>query len=142
MIKKEILIEAPVEKVWAHITEPERIAGWLMPNDFVAKPGANFTFHCKVQGEIRCQVLEVIPPRKLAYSFKSSLTRVETVVTITLAPKGKHTRVTLQHSGWDRLPPADQGLADLFGSGWGGYLENLRATAGEAAEPWPAPKSA
>ena len=38
-IVKEILIDAPVAKVWLHLTDPKRIAGWLMPNDFELRVG-------------------------------------------------------------------------------------------------------
>jgi len=42
IIKKEIVIDAPVAKVWKHLTDPEKIAGWLMPNDFEAVVGKHF----------------------------------------------------------------------------------------------------
>jgi hypothetical protein len=34
--------------------------------------------------------------------------------------------LTIVHSGWDALPPGEQGVADLFGDGWGGSLTKLR----------------
>ncbi len=40
IIKREILIEAPPSRVWEHITDPQKIAAWLMPNDFKAAVGA------------------------------------------------------------------------------------------------------
>ena len=126
IIRKEILIEAPVAKVWEHITDPKRIAGWLMPNDFSAKVGQAFFLDCDKQGRISCVVKEIVPQKKLVYSFESSVTKVETLVTITLAGEGKGTRVTLVHSGWDALPPGEQGIADGFSDGWGKALVKMQ----------------
>jgi len=126
IIKREIVIDAPVSKVWVHITDPEKIAGWLMPNDFEAVIGKKFFLDCQQQGKVSCVVKEVIPNQKLVYGFQSNATKVETLVTITLAKEGKGTRLTLIHSGWDALPPDEQSVADNFGRGWGAGLEKLR----------------
>ena len=126
LIKREILIDAPAAKVWEHITDPEKIADWLMPNDFAATVGKSFVLDCAQQGKVSCVVKEVIPQKKLVYSFQSKVTKVETLVTITLAKEGNGTRLTLIHTGWDALPPDEQGVADNYGGGWGAGLEKLR----------------
>jgi uncharacterized protein YndB with AHSA1/START domain len=125
IIKKEILIEAPIAKVWEHITNPKKIAGWLMPNDFEARVGKAFVMDCGHE-ETSCVVKEIVPEQKLVYSFQSETTKVETLVTITLAKEGARTRLTLVHSGWDALPPGDQGVAGQFNEGWGGMLKRLQ----------------
>jgi uncharacterized protein YndB with AHSA1/START domain len=126
IIKKEIVIDAPPSVVWKHVTDPEKIAGWLMPNDFEPSVGRAFTLDCEVQGKIACIVREIVPHEKLVYTFHSSATRIETLVTITLKAEGASTRLTLIHSGWEKLPPADQGIADGFEQGWGEKLAKLR----------------
>ena len=125
IIKKEIVIDAPPPVVWKHVTDPQKIAGWLMPNDFEPAVGRAFTLDCQVQGKIACVVKEIVPLEKLVYSFHSQATRIETLVTITLKPEGARTRLTLIHSGWEKLPPADRGIADGFEQGWGEKLEQL-----------------
>ena len=112
IIKREILIDAPVAKVWEHITDSKKIAGWLMPNDFAATVGKKFFLDCQHQGKISCAVKEVVPNQKLVYIFRSSTPKADTLVTITLVQEGKATRLTLVHSGWDALPPAEQDQAD------------------------------
>jgi len=126
IIKGEIVIEAPVSKVWEHITDPQKIADWLMPNDFEATVGKKFFLDCPHEGIISCVVKEVVPNEKLVYSFQSKTPKADTLVTITLAQEGKATRVTLVHSGWDALPSAEQDQADNYGGGWGSGLEKLR----------------
>ena len=82
VIKKEIVIDAPVEVVWRHVTDPEKIAGWLMPNDFEPTVGRAFTLDCKMQGKIACVVKELVPNKRLVYTFHSKETRIETQVAI------------------------------------------------------------
>jgi uncharacterized protein YndB with AHSA1/START domain len=126
IIKREILIEAPISKVWKHITDPEKIAGWLMPNDFEARVGKKFFIDCPHKGKLWCVVKEIIPNEKLVYSLQSKIPKADSLVTITLTQEGKATRVTLVHSGWKALPPAEQDKADEYGEGWGSGLEQLR----------------
>jgi uncharacterized protein YndB with AHSA1/START domain len=131
IIKKEIVIEAPAAKVWEHITDSKKIAGWFHPNNFEARVGAAFTIECCTaeDGQVSGEVKEIIPRKKLVYSFRSKMIKVETLVTITLAQEGKSTRLTLVHSGWDALPPDEQNISDQFDGGWGTFLKNLQETA-------------
>jgi uncharacterized protein YndB with AHSA1/START domain len=131
IIKKEIVIEAPATKVWEHITDSKKIAGWFHPNTFEARVGATFTIECceAEDGRVSGVVKEIVPHEKLVYSFQSKMIKVETLVTITLVQEGKSTRLTLVHSGWDALPPDKQNISDQFDGGWGTFLKNLQETA-------------
>jgi uncharacterized protein YndB with AHSA1/START domain len=126
IIKKEIVIEAPAPKVWEHITDQKKLTGWLMPNDFEAAVGRKFYLECEHSGKMSCVVKEIVPNRKLVYSFQPKTFSVETLVTITLATEGRATRLTLVHSGWEALPPSEQGAADNYDNGWAPLLENLK----------------
>jgi uncharacterized protein YndB with AHSA1/START domain len=125
-IRKEIVIQAPVSKVWRHLTDPARIAAWLMPNNFVARAGRAFRLDCGTEGEISCVLQEIVPEERLVYSWTSPRLRIETTVTITLTPMKGRTRVTLVHSGWDALPPRERGIAGPFRKGWGLHLRTLK----------------
>jgi uncharacterized protein YndB with AHSA1/START domain len=126
IIKKEIVINAPPAKVWEHITDPNKISSWLMPNDFKDEVGKAFSMKCEQQGPVSCVVKETVKHQKLVYTFQSDVTQVETLVTITLAQEGSATRLTLIHSGWDALPEPDQNVADQFDGGWGKFLTILQ----------------
>ena len=130
IIEREIFINATIARVWEHLTDSKRIAGWLMANNFEPVVGKEFVLDCQQQGKDACVVKEILPQQKLVYSFRSRVTRVETLVTITLTADGKGTLVKLVHSGWDALPPDEQGIADQYGSGWGCGLEKLREQVG------------
>jgi len=124
IIRKEIVIDAPPAEVWEHITDPAKIAGWLMPNTFAAKVGRRYTMDCGRVGPISGVVKEVIPGKKLVYSWTSPLIKAETTVTITLIDKKGRMRLILEHTGWE-APPADQDIPDLFERGWGEHLKAL-----------------
>ena len=96
-----------------------------MPNYFEAEIGREFSMTCNEQRPITCVVKEIIPEQRLVYSYKSAVTRIETLVTLTLAKEGKNTRLTLIHSGRDRLPPDQQNVSDRFEDGWGAFLGAL-----------------
>jgi len=125
IIRKEILINAPVAKVWRYITDPAKIAGWLMENDFEARPGKEFRMACGQEGPIQCQVLEIVPEKKLVYSWASAQIPIKTLVTITLSAENQKTRLVLVHSGWDTLPPSEQEAARPFDQGWNDHLKTL-----------------
>jgi uncharacterized protein YndB with AHSA1/START domain len=125
IIKKEIIIEAPVSKVWDHITDSQKIAGWLMQNDFEPKVGKEFFLQCDEHGKMRCVVKEIVPHKKLVYSFQTKAPNADTLVTITLAPEGKATKLTLVHTGWDALPPSEQAQASNYDNGWSALLQEL-----------------
>lgn len=124
IVRKEILINAPISKAWEYIIDPAKIAEWLMPNDFEPREGKEFSLDCDEQGKISCVVKEIIPQRKLVYSFRSKVTKIDTLVTITLAKEGNGTRLILTHTGWEELPPNEQGGSDLFDGAGAHHWEN------------------
>src|SRR4051812_32981504 len=91
----------PVERVWAAITTPEAIGEWLMANDFAPVVGHRFQFRAKPQpgwnGIVDCEVLKVDPPRELAYAWRSD--KLDTLLTMRLAPVAGGTQLTLDHTG-------------------------------------------
>lgn len=106
-MKHELRFEAiylqPVERVWRALTDREELAQWLMDNDFEAHPGCTFQFRDKPRpgfdGTVKCQVIEMEAPRRLAYSWMSG--DLHTIVRFLLEPvPGGGTRLILEHSGF------------------------------------------
>jgi len=124
-IRKELIINAPVAKVWAHLIDPARIAGWLMPNTFDPRPGKAFRMDCGTEGTIEGVVREIVPLKKLVYSWTSKHLKIETLVTVTLKSEKGKTRLILVHSGWEALPPSEEGLGAPFDQGWDACLKRL-----------------
>jgi uncharacterized protein YndB with AHSA1/START domain len=64
----------PVDRVRAALTSSEALAAWLMPNDFQPAVGHHFTFRTEpapgFDGVVRCEVLELDPPQRMAWSTR------------------------------------------------------------------------
>ncbi len=103
---QSVVVEAvyphPQELVWTALTDPQALEQWLMPNDFEPKLGHTFMFRTKpapgFDGIVRCRVTELVPPRRLAYTWRGG--GIETVVIWTLEPVATGTRLRLEHSGF------------------------------------------
>jgi len=98
----------PVERVWEFLTVPELLSQWLMENDISPEVGHQFMFSTKPRpgfdGNIFCEVLEVIPLKKLSYSWKGGPKKgkisLDSIVTWTLNPTEKGTELLLEHTGF------------------------------------------
>ena len=115
----EKVYDHPIERVWAALTSAHALAAWLMPNDFVAEVGREFTFRTDpapgFDGVVRCRVLEIDPPTSMVWQWCGG--PVDTTVTFTLtALDGGHTRFHLRQLGFAGL--GGQFTRLVLGSGW------------------------
>ncbi len=123
-IRIEVEYPHPPEQVWTALADRRAMAEWLMPNDFEPRLGHRFQFRAPKargwSGIVDCEVIDIDPPRRLAYSWRSD--KVDTVVTWTLAPTSRGTRVELVHSGFRGV---GQTILRKFmmGPGWSRMLE-------------------
>ena len=135
VVVEEVLPHAP-ETVWKALTTSELIGRWLMPNDFAPVVGKQFTFRTRPMGDwdgtVHCEVLEVEPARRLAYSWKGGTSSnttygaaLDTVVTWTLTPVARGTRLRLVHAGF-RSPDNDFAF-DAMGPGWTRIVQGAMA---------------
>lgn len=90
-------IPYPPEKVWRALTLPHLIEEWLMKNDFKAEVGHRFNLSAD-WGAVDCQVRTVEPNKTLSYSWDAYDLR--SVVTWTLTPTSRGTRLRMEQSGF------------------------------------------
>lgn len=113
---------APVARVWAAVTEPEQLRGWLAVGGAVLEPRVGGRFEVRMTpGEketARGTVLAFEPPRLLEVEWRYE-GEDESVLRIELEPRGESTLLVLDH----RLLQAAQ--APGYGSGWHAYLDAL-----------------
>jgi uncharacterized protein YndB with AHSA1/START domain len=119
----ERLLNAPIELVWKAITTKEDMKRWYFDlPEFKAEAGFEFEFtggpKDGVQFLHKCKVTEVIPLRKLAYSWRYEGYEGNSVVTIELAAEGSRTRIKLSHEGLETFPPTPEFARENFVSGW------------------------
>ena len=90
-------IPYPPEKIWRALTEPHLIEEWLMKTDF--EPVVDHKFNLTGGwGAVDCQVLKVQPMRTLSYSWAAH--GLESVVTWTLTPTSKGTKLRMEQAGF------------------------------------------
>jgi uncharacterized protein YndB with AHSA1/START domain len=122
-IQVDEFLSHPPDRVWRALTDPARLARWLMPNDFAPVVGHRFTFRTEpvpgtgFDGVVQCEVLDVQPERLLRISWASS-NGLDTTVTWRLEPEGAGTRLFLDHEGFDPDRPADQLARRIMDGGW------------------------
>lgn len=119
------------EAVWEYLTTAELLAQWLMPNDFQPVPGHEFKFTTKplpifdCDGIFHCKVLEIVPLKKLSYSWKAGpgdgKINLDTIVKWTLTEKNNGTELQLEHSGFNEM--VNLGIYSGMTEGW---LKNLQ----------------
>jgi uncharacterized protein YndB with AHSA1/START domain len=142
-IEREILIKAPIEVVWAVVTEPEHVARWFSDAvEYDLRPGgdAQFTWHDE-GGPYRARVERVEPPHTFAYRWVQRVGEElsednSTLVVFSLKADGGHTRLRVVESGFARLARSEEERAKHQAEnvrGWAQELEELRAYASEVA---------
>jgi uncharacterized protein YndB with AHSA1/START domain len=126
IIKHQYFFPHPPETVWEYLTKPELMAQWLMKNDFQPVVGHHFQFRTNpipslnFDGVVYCSVLEIVPFKKLSYSWQSGpgegKISLESVVVWNLMPTDKGTELFLEHGGFDK--PENLDLFNGLNHGW------------------------
>ena len=106
-IKKTWYFTQSPQEVWEYLTRPELLEQWLMPNDFKPIVGYKFRFVIS-QGkdgksadiQHYCEVLELVPYKKISYSWKKDDMSLNSKVSWILTPKGSGTELQLVHDGF------------------------------------------
>lgn len=115
-IEQETFIDAPVERVWAVLTEPAHVTGWFGDTaEIDLRPGGNVVFGWKEHGRVQAVVETVEPPRSFSYRWASAFDTPpgagsSTLVEFTLTPDGAGTRLRVVETGFTTLaiPAAEQ----------------------------------
>jgi uncharacterized protein YndB with AHSA1/START domain len=103
----------PPEDVWEYLTKPELMEQWLIKSDFRPVVGYKFRFtgdrskDCQYDNIVYCEVLEVQPFTRLAYTWDrgpgNGEISLRSKVEWTLVPKGNGTELQLVHNGFTLL---------------------------------------
>ncbi len=142
-IEREILIAAPVERVWAVLTEPEHIAVWFGPGTPTVdlRPGGYLVLDHGEHGSFPTRIEKVDPPGYLAYRWASghpgepATDTNSTLVEFTLTAEGSGTRITVTESGFATLVvPAERAATASYESHVRGWAEVVQALARHAEQ--------
>ena len=119
----EKTFNAPATRVWKAITDLGDMRKWYF-NLSGFKPEVGFEFQFTGENEGRsylhlCKITEVIPGKKLAYTWRYEGYEGSSLLTFELFPEGGKTKLKLTHEGLETFPSnlPDFAVAS-FREGW------------------------
>ncbi|WP_027410513.1 SRPBCC family protein [Anoxybacteroides tepidamans] len=126
-IRRTVILNAPIRKVWEAVATSEGLAAWFMPNDFEPVVGHAFHLNAGPFGMSPCEVTEVDPPHRVSFRWGK-----DWMLTFELKELGDRTEMTLIHSGWDADKVTEFGqphpiVRDRMDQGWAKLMTSLAA---------------
>jgi len=127
-----VKVRAPLEKVWAALTQPAEVKKWFFGTNLVTdwRPGSPLFFRGEWEGEAyedRGTVKSFDPPRSLSYDYWSAFSGTEDrpesrqLIHIALSESPDGVEVTITQSNVDT-----QERADHSASNWAAVLGALK----------------
>ena len=141
-IERETLIAAPVERVWALLTEAEHVGRWFCDDgaEIDLKPGGEMVMRWAEHGVGRARIVDLDPPRRFSYRWAAIREHWgeapddanSTLVEFTLDPEDGGTRLRVIESGFDKLDGSEEQRRVAFegnDEGWEIQLGNVKGYA-------------
>lgn len=134
-IEREIIIDAPVARVWDALTVADQIAGWFGDSaEIDLRPGGSATFRWQEHGAFPIAIERVEPHRFFSWRWSQEVNTApqsgkSTLVEFTLTPEGSQTRLRVVESGFASLDmPAEEQTRnwEMNTQGWHDELNELR----------------
>jgi uncharacterized protein YndB with AHSA1/START domain len=145
-IERETTIAAPVERVWAVLTQAEHVGRWFgdAGAEIDLRPGGEMVVRWAEYGVGRMRVVDVEPPRRFSYRWapirehwgEEPAEGNATLVEFTLDADGDGTRLRVVESGFEALDASDEQRRrslDDNTEGWETQLGNVREYAQRVA---------
>jgi len=122
----ERTFNAPVAKVWRAITDVDQMRAWYFDlKEFKPEVGFEFEFSVEHEGMTYhhlCRVTEVVPQKKIAYTWRYKGEPGDSLVTLELFAEDDNTRVKLTHTGIETFPKTPAYARKNFESGWSAII--------------------
>ncbi len=143
-VERSIWINAPRERVWRAITDPEQIEKWFSPGTQWRGTGLEVggklsVYNPETDTDMYTQVIEVVnPPHQLVTRSEPEPSDKPHVTTWTLEEENGGTRLTLTYTGYE-LEPDDIRWKNMEENafGFGMMMENLQAHIEGRSLPYP-----
>jgi len=124
----ERTLNAPVARVWKALTDIDQMREWYFDlKEFKPEVGFEFEFIVEHEGNSYhhlCRVIEVIPERKIAYTWRYKDEQGDSLVTFQLSPEGEKTRLKLTHTGIETFPRTPAYARKNFENGWTAIVDS------------------
>jgi uncharacterized protein YndB with AHSA1/START domain len=131
---------ASPEQVWNALTNVDEMRKWYFDlPEFKPEVGFNFQFTGGPDNGVQylhlCEVTDVVPERKLTYSWRYDGYEGNSFVTFELFEKGEDTRLKLTHIGLESFPQENSDFAiSNFEKGWDDIIHRSLRTYLEKVE--------
>ena len=113
---------APVARVRKALTDVEEMQHWYFDlKEFKSEVGFEFEFtveHEGVKYHHLCKITEVVPQKKLAYTWRYKGQEGDSLVTFELFANSDKTRLMLTHEGLETFPKLPGFARTNFMAGW------------------------
>jgi len=118
----ERTFSAPPERIWKALTDVEEMRRWYFDlKEFKPEVGFEFEFTVEHEGVKYChlcKITEVIPQKKLAYTWRYKGHEGDSLVAFELFADGEKTRLKLTHEGLETFPKTPSFARKRFMEGW------------------------
>ena len=118
----ERTFDAPVERVWTALIDVDQMREWYFDlKEFKPQVGFEFDFIVEHAGNTYhhlCRVTDVVPEKKIAYTWRYKGEPGDSLVTFELSPDGNRTRLKLTHTGIETFPKTPAYARKNFEAGW------------------------
>ena len=124
-IEREIVIAAPVERVWEIVTEPEHMGRWF-GDAGAERDGDTIKMRWEEHGEAELRVVRSDRPNVFAYRWDANVPGIgDTLVEFTFSPEGDGTRLRVVESGFASLATSADEQERLREGNVGGWAHEL-----------------
>jgi uncharacterized protein YndB with AHSA1/START domain len=131
-IEREIVINAPVARVWAALTEAEHVGAWFGDDgaEVDLRPGGALVLRFKEHGTYRTAIEQIEPQRLFSWRWTYTADQEptadnSTLVEFSLTPEGDGTRLRVVESGFQQLDLPEAQTAQRFTDNTQGWQEEL-----------------
>src|SRR5205809_763202 len=118
----ERTLNAPVARVWKALTDVDQMREWYFDlKEFKPEVGFEFEFVVEHEGNRYhhlCRVTDVVPQKKIAYTWRYKDAPGDSLVTIELFSEGDQTQLKLAPTGIDTFPKTAAYARKRFEAGW------------------------
>jgi uncharacterized protein YndB with AHSA1/START domain len=126
----ERTFDATPHKIWRALTDKSEMKKWYFDLEaFEPRVGFQFHFYGGEEGgdqfRHNCEIKEVIPEKKISYSWQYEGYAGNSLVTFELTPDGNRTKLTLTHEGVHTFPADNKAFRkENFVGGWNDIINN------------------
>jgi len=130
-IEQEIVIDAPLEVVWAVVTAPEHVGSWFSDSaEIDLRPGGPATLTWNEHGSFPLRIEKVDPPHAVAYRWARPAGAEpragnSTLVEFILSEEGEGTRLRVVESGFAALEGPEEEKTKHFHENTQGWEREL-----------------